>query len=65
MSQLNIYVPNEIEEFIRQKAKSKGKTLSAYLAEIIKAHFKKDKWNKDIFSKVVGGWKGSYPNIKW
>ena len=43
MSQLNIYVPNELENIIRQEAQNKGKTLSAYLAEIIKSHFKREK----------------------
>lgn len=64
MSQLNIYVPNELENIIRQEAQNKGKTLSAYLAEIIKSHFKREKWNKNFFTQVVGGWQGSFPEIE-
>lgn len=64
MSQLNIYVPNEVEEVIRKEAKNKGKTISNYLAEIIKGHFKKDRWDKNFFTQVVGKWQGAFPKIE-
>ena len=57
MAQLHLYVPDDVAEAVRERAKAKGLTVSAYLAEIVRGQLN-DQWPKDFFSKVVGGWVG-------
>lgn len=64
MAQLNFYVPDEIEQAIRKEARSKRKSISSYLAEVVKESVKHDQWQKDFFKKVVSGWQGDFPQIK-
>lgn len=63
MAQLNFYVPDEVEEGIRKEAKARGKSISAYLAEVVKERIRHDKWQKDFFTKVAGGWRGECPEV--
>jgi hypothetical protein len=39
MSQLNFYVPDDIEDQIKQVAKKEGKSISAFLADLVKSKF--------------------------
>ena len=64
MSQLNFYVPDEIEEQIKKAAKKEGKSISAFLAELVKSKFKQKTWSDDFFSELAGGWKGDFPDIE-
>ena len=64
MSQLNFYVPDEIEEQIRKAAQSEGKSISAFLAELVKSKFPSQQWSQDFFSSVFGQWNGDFPEIK-
>ena len=64
MSQLNFYVPDEVEEQIRKAAMSEGKSISAFLAELVKAKFPTGKWDQGFFQKVCGNWEGSFPEIE-
>lgn len=64
MSQLNFYVPDEIEEQIKKAAKREGKSISAFLADLVKSKFKPKKWSDDFFSELAGGWNGEFPKIE-
>jgi hypothetical protein len=64
MSQLNFYVPDDVEAQIRAAAKSEGKTISAFLAELVKANFPSPRWADDFFSSVLGKWEGEFPEIE-
>jgi len=57
MAQLHLYLPDDVAEEVKQRAKSRGLTVSAYLAEMVRSQMT-DQWPKDFFSKVVGGWVG-------
>ena len=57
MPQLHLYVPDEIAEAARAKAKASGKSLSAYLADVVTNEVAGD-WSEDFFETIVGGWKG-------
>lgn len=57
MAQLHLYLPDDLAEDVKERAKSRGLSVSAYLAEIVKSQML-DQWPKDFFSKVVGGWVG-------
>jgi hypothetical protein len=63
MSQLNFYVPDDIEKKIRAAAQKEGKSISAYLAEIVRTHFP-ERESKKYFSQFFGQWKGEFPEIK-
>lgn len=64
MSQLNIYVPDEIEKQIRKAAKNERKSLSSFLTDLIKSKFTTNTWSKKFFSSVVGGWEGEFTEVK-
>ena len=64
MSQLNFYVPDDIEEQVKNAAKTEGKSVSAYLAELVKSKFAPKKWDNDFFTTVLGQWAGDFPNVK-
>ena len=57
MAQMHLYLPDDLAEEVKQRAKSRGLTVSAYLAEMVRSQMT-DQWPKDFFSKVVGGWVG-------
>ena len=63
MSQLNFYVPDEIEEQIKKAAKNEGKSISSFLADLVKSKFKPKAWSDDFFKTIVGGWNGEVPEI--
>ena len=57
MAQLHLYLPDEIAAEVKHRAKARGMTVSAYLAEIVRSQMT-DQWPKDFFTNVVGGWSG-------
>jgi hypothetical protein len=63
MSQLNFYVPDEIEEQIKRAAKKEGKSISAFLSELVKSKFKPKTWSDGFFSELAGGWSGDFTEI--
>jgi plasmid stability protein len=64
MAHFNLYLPDDLNREIRKQAQSHGKSISSYLTEIIKSQILHEKWSKDFFSDVVGGWKGEFPKIE-
>jgi hypothetical protein len=48
---------DELAEEVRNRAKSRRMSVSAYLAELVRGQVM-DPWPEDFFSKVVGGWVG-------
>jgi hypothetical protein len=57
MSQLRIYLPDDIAQMAKSRAKAAGKSLSSYLADLIVQEVADD-WPKGFFEEVAGGWKG-------
>ncbi len=57
MPQLHLYVPEEIADAAKAKARAAGKTLSAYLSELVREEVGGE-WPTGFFESVVGGWKG-------
>jgi len=64
MAQLNFYVPDTVEKVIRAEAKSCGKSISQYLADMVKSWVRYDQWQKNFFKQVAGAWKGDKPEIE-
>lgn len=60
MSQVTIYLPDELEKELRAGARKAGKSLSAYVAEL--ATRKKErpsKWSRE-FLATFGSWEGEF-----
>jgi hypothetical protein len=57
MAQLHLYLSDELVERVKEKARSRGLTVSAYLAELVRSQISDD-WSEDFFTSVVGGWEG-------
>lgn len=57
MPQLHLYVPEETAERLRKQARSRGLSLSKYLAEIVGRETSAE-WPEGFFDEVLGGWLG-------
>jgi len=57
MPQLHLYVSEDVAEATRARARSRGQSLSGFLAGLVRSQIAGE-WPKDFFAKVVGGWKG-------
>lgn len=65
MAQMNFYVPDDIEEKIKKEAKKSGKTVSSYIAELIKSHIgAQTAWPQGFFESIAGKWEGDFPDIE-
>ncbi len=57
MPQMHLYVPREVAREVKRRAEAGGKTVSAYLAELVKREVADD-WPEEFFSRVAGAWHG-------
>ena len=57
MPKLHFYVPQDVAETVKSRARAKGKSLSGYLAELVREQVA-GSWPAGFFDDVVGGWKG-------
>lgn len=59
MSQMHFYVPDDVEEQVRQKAKEANLPVSRYLAELVKRETAPNRgWPAGYFKNVFGKWAG-------
>jgi hypothetical protein len=63
MSQITIYLPEELEEQVRKLARSSGKSVSAYLADLARREVAPPRWPDD-FAGLFGSWQGRFPEIE-
>lgn len=57
MAQLHLYLPADLADEVKERAKAEGLSVSAYLAAIVRSQLTRH-WPEDFFSTVVGGWVG-------
>ena len=57
MPQLHLYLPQREASELKVRARSKGLTLSRYLASLVRRELAPG-WPKGYFDAVFGGWKG-------
>ncbi len=57
MPQLHFYVPQDLADQIQKEARAAQKSVSSYLAELVKQEMT-PAWSEDFFDDVVGGWQG-------
>lgn len=50
MGQLNVYVPDELEEKIKREAKREGKSVSAFVLEAVKNKVDPQSWNEEFLN---------------
>ena len=65
MSQLNVYVRDDLAKEIRHQARQSGESISKFLSQLFRREIaKKKEWNKNFFTKIVGGWRGKFPQVE-
>jgi len=57
MPRLHLSVSDEIADTLKARAKTAGKSLSSYLADLVVQEVAGE-WPDGFFENVVGGWKG-------
>lgn len=57
MALLHVDVPDDVAETAKSQAKAAGKSLSAYLVDLV-LNDVANNWPEGFFEEVVGGWKG-------
>lgn len=57
MPQLHFYIPQDLAERIQQEAQAAKKSVSSYLAELVKREMAPT-WPDGFFEDVVSGWLG-------
>jgi hypothetical protein len=57
MPQLHLYVPDEVAETAKARARAAGKSLSSYLADLVVQEVAGE-WPEGFFEEIAGGWKG-------
>lgn len=60
MPQLHLYVMDDLAEALRRRAEAEGKTVSRYLADLVRRDLGGG-WPEGWFETVVGGWQGEPP----
>jgi len=58
MAQLTFYLPTELEELLRERARTSGKSLSAFITELVEREVRsEDVWSQ-AFLETYGSWQG-------
>jgi hypothetical protein len=57
MPQLHLYLPKDVAEEVKRRARARQISVSRYLAELVESRVTDD-WPEDFFAHVVGGWQG-------
>lgn len=57
MPQLHFYVPRDLAERIQKEVQATQKSVSSYLADLVKRKMAPN-WPEGFFNDVVGGWQG-------
>ena len=63
MAQLNVYVPEELEDKVRKEASRRGQSVSAFVAELVRKEVSIDEWPLGFFD-LAGSWVGDFPEIE-
>jgi hypothetical protein len=58
MPQLHCYVPKEVAEELRRRARSEGTSVSGFLGALVRREVGAQDWPEGYFERVVGGWQG-------
>ncbi len=59
MAQVTIYIPDDLELALKQRAKRSGKSLSSVVAELARKELRPAGWGD--FEDLFGSWEGDFP----
>ena len=59
MAQVTIYIPDDLERELRQRAKRSGKSLSSVVADLARRQLHPVGWPED-FKALAGSWEGEF-----
>lgn len=62
MPQLHLYVPDDVAEALRARARERGTSVSKLLAEIVVRDAQRA-WPEGWLDRVVGAWPGPWPSV--
>lgn len=62
MAQLTIYLPPALEREVRRAARRARKSLSAFLADLARAHVRPSSW-PPRWGDLYGSWSGEFPEV--
>lgn len=57
VAHLRFYVPDDVAEGLRERARSEGVSLSCFLAALAKKEVE-NRWPEGYFDEVIGSWEG-------
>ncbi len=60
MAQITIYVPNDVEDTLRARARESGQSLSSYIVQAALRVARPEAWSAE-FLAVLGTWDGPFP----
>ena len=60
MAQVTIYLPDDFERELKQRAKRARRSLSSLIAELARAQLRPQAWPPE-FEKLFGSWEGDFP----
>jgi plasmid stability protein len=63
MSQLNVYVPDDLEAKVRKEAARRGLSVSAFVTELVRKEVSINEWPPGFF-ELAGSWVGDFPEIE-
>lgn len=63
VAQISIYLPEDIEQQLRRKARKARKSFSAYLVDLARRELRPPRWPKS-FAKLYGSCAGDLPAIE-
>ncbi len=61
MGQLNVYVPDDLEEKIKKEAQREGKSVSSFVLEAVKNKIEPKRWSKE-FLATFGSVSDDFPD---
>ena len=64
MAQLNIYVPEEMANALKRRARRERRSLSALVVALLDDRASTEQWPKGFFETVLGHWQGPLGRIE-
>lgn len=63
MGQLNVYVPDDLEEKIKAEAKREGKSVSSFVLDAVKNRIEPESWSAEFLS-MLDSKSTDFPEVK-
>lgn len=64
MPHLNVYLPEELAKKVKNEARQRKISLSAFVTNVLRERVSRKGWRKGFFTDVVGAWQGEFPKVR-